>query len=365
MDLIEEVRRLLSEEPRLHRNGPAGASGDKDLSRLLANGQPAGTPLRESLRQIYVTKRPAWYKTRAADQYRDATARVRKLYQEIDARAPITGSAVLSLVSSFLPLLKSDRSFLLNLAYLPSSDPDFLYTHAINSSLLSMALATHAGYSEGQAMEIAVSALLLDVGMIRVPAAILNKAGSLSEEEKFEIVKHPIVGADLLHPIPDLPPAASLAIYQHHERLSGSGYPKGRSGHLIHEYSRILAIADTYAAMVCSRSYRAPLLPYQAMEATIKLGGAGLLDARLIRRLLETLSLFPVGSLVRLESGRVGKVIQPGSADFTRPLIAILRHDRGRPALPGTVLDLAKSDGDRIVQALPPGSITQDPMDGF
>ena len=389
MDQIEAIRRLLDDKRPLR--DPAGAAAaeaeakaDAQASRLIGSGRPKGVPLQASLTQEYLTGRPPAYKAQAADHYREATKRVRKLYRDIDARASLSGASVRDVAASFLPLLKSDKNLLLNLPSLPSSDPDFLYAHAVDSSLLSLAIAAHAGHSEEQAMEIAVSALLLDVGMVRVPEAIRNKAGALSPAEKSEILKHPIVGADLLHPIPDLPPEAGLAAYQHHERLTGAGYPKGRSGHLIHEYSRILAIADTYAAMVRSRSYRAPLLPYHAVEVLLRLGRAGQLDARLIRRLLEALSLFPVGSLVRLASGRVGKVIQAGRKDFTRPVLAVLRLERGRAAPPGALLDLAAEDGggaddgggaedggtagtggDRIVEALAPEAIAQDPMDGF
>lgn len=377
MDQIEAIRRLLDDERPLR--DPAGAAAaeaeakaDAQATRLLGSGRPKGIPLQASLTQAYLTGRPPAYKARVADLYREAAGRARGLYRDIDARASLTGSAVRAVVASFLPLLKSDKNLLLNLPCLPSSDPDFLYAHAVDTSLLSMAIAAHAGHSEAQAMEIGVSALLLDVGMVRVPEAIRNKAGALSPAEKSEILKHPIVGADLLHPIPDLPPAAGLATYQHHERLTGAGYPKGRSGHLIHEYSRILAIADTYAAMIRLRSYRAPLLPYHAVEAILRLGRDGSLDARLIRRLLEALSLFPVGSLVRLASGRVGKVIQAGRKDFTRPVLAVLRLERGRAAPPGSLLDLAAEDGgaaegggDRIVEALAPGAVAQDPMDGF
>jgi len=371
VDQIEAIRRLLGDEPGPDRaeGGAASAEAakaDARAARLIARGRPRGTPLQACLTQAYLTGRPPTYKARAVDRYREATERVRGLYRDIDARASLTGSAVRAVAASFLPLLKSDKNLLLNLPCLPPSDPDFLYAHAVDSSLLAMAIAAHAGHSEAQAMEIAVSALLLDVGMVRVPESIRNKAGALSPEEKSEILKHPIVGAELLHPIPDLPPAAGLAIYQHHERLTGSGYPKGRSGHLIHEYSRILAIADTYAAMIRSRSYRAPLLPYHAVGALLRLGRDGLLDARLIRRLLEALSLFPVGSLVRLASGRVGKVIQAGRRDFTPPVLAVLRLDRGRAAPPGALLDLEAGDGgDAIVEALAPDAIEQDPMDGF
>lgn len=374
MGLIEQVKKVLGEtflgepEPEAARpvvHSPIESRVETDLGILLADAGPKGVPLSASTRQVYITKRPEWYKAKASDTYRESTEKVRLLYRKIDEKAPMTRDAIFAVVASFMPLLKTDRSILLNLSYLPSSDPDFMYTHAINASLLSMAMATKTGYSEEQSRDIAAAAMLLDIGMIRVPEAIRNKEGALTPGELFEIHKHPMIGADLLAPIQGLSPSSVLAIYQHHERMSGVGYPRQRTGHLIHEYSRILAIADIYAAMVAKRSYRDRLIPYQAMESIIKMGAAGLLDSRLIRKFLDTMSLFPVGSLVRLDSGRIGKIIKANDADYTKPVIAILQNERGGTVLPGTLLHLVDSDHEKIAEALDEGAIPQNPMDGF
>lgn len=370
-DLVSEIKSILGEAPNLLREPPviqapppAVTVIERDLDALLADGRPKGLPLRGEWRQTYLTRRPGWYKEKATQQYLEATEKVRRLYRAIELRSGYAASEIKAVVASFLPLLKTDRSILLNLSNLPSADRDHLYTHSINTCLLSITMATHEGYSEEQAMDIAVAALLLDIGMLRVPERIVAKAGALTQDELYEVHKHPILGADLITPIRDLSPAAALAVYQHHERLSGTGYPKQRSGHLVHDWSRILAIADTYSAMVANRSYRKRMLPYDAMSAILKMGAAGLLDAGLIRRLLETLSLFPVGSLVRLQSGSIGKIIRAHAGDFTKPTVAVLFHPKSRPALPGTVLDLMRSD-DRITEALDPDAIPQQAMDGF
>lgn len=370
-DLVSEVKTILGEAPNLLKDPPvlappppATAVIERDLKALIADSRPKGLPLKGEWRQMYLTRRPDWYKEKASLQYQEATDKVRRLYRAIEMRSGFAASEIKALIASFLPLLKTDRSILLNLANLPSAEKDHLFTHSINTCMLSITMATHEGYSEDQAMDIAVAALLLDIGMIRVPEVIVSKAGTLTKEELHEVHKHPLLGADLITPIRDLSPAAALAIFQHHERLSGTGYPRQRAGDLIHDWSRIMAIADTYSAMVANRSYRKRMLPYEAMSAILKMGAAGLLDAGLIRRLLETLSLFPVGSLVRLQSGAIGKIIRAHAADFTKPTLAVLFHPKSRPALPGTVLDLMRSD-DRIAEALDPDAIPQSAMDGF
>jgi HD-GYP domain-containing protein (c-di-GMP phosphodiesterase class II) len=338
---------------------------DPDLQAIMDEGKPIGVPFAESVKQQSLTNRTAAYKTETGAKYRTSTERVKGLFQALNRGDRVAASSIQTVVLGFLHLLRTDKNILLNLSYLPSSPEDYLYSHSVNVSLLSMAVASGSGYSETQVRDIATSALLIDVGMMRVPEIISSKSGPLDPSELFEIRKHPIVGADIMSVVEGLPVPAMLAIYQHHERLCGTGYPKKRSGHLIHEYSRIIAISDIYAAMVANRNYRKRLLPYNAMTAIIKMGSEGQLDPALIRRFLETMSLFPLGSLVRLESGAIGKIIHSNPASYAKPTLYILKAGTDGRTRADSVLDLSLHGGDKIVAALDEGELGIDPMRGF
>lgn len=337
----------------------------EDFRTILNEGKPQGQPYAAMIKQLYLANRSREYKTGTDGAYRKSARKVRILFEDLDRGKPVTMADLHSIVEDFLTLIKTDRNILLNLSYLPTSPFEYLYTHSLNVSLLSMALATSAGYSEDQVREIAVAALLIDVGMMKVPQAIREKPGKLDESELFEVRKHPVTGADMMEDVQGLSTASVLAIYQHHERMSGGGYPKARSGKLIHDYSRIIAITDSYAAMVANRNHRKRILPYDAMSEIIKLGAARQLDSEMIRRFLETMSLFPLGSLVKLESGAVGKIIHPNPDNYAKPSIFVLKPGKDHRQRPASILDLAKHTDVKIVQALDETEFGLDPMTGF
>jgi HD-GYP domain-containing protein (c-di-GMP phosphodiesterase class II) len=338
---------------------------EEALATITLEEIPSGQALSSFMRQTLITGRTQSYKARTLNKYEESVKRVVMLYTSISTKETFSVGPAKDLVSSFVDIMKSDRNILLNLSAMPFADGDYLYAHAVNSSLISLALAASAGYSKEQTVQVAMAALLQDIGMVMVPEEILKKVGPLTQGELFEIHKHPVVGANMLDSLSGMPPITLMAIYQHHERMSGTGYPKKKAGRFIHPYARIIAIADTYTAMVANRTYRKRHTPYLAMEAIVKMGAAGLLDPKLIRKFMEFMSLFPLGSLVQLQSGRIGKVVHANSIDFTKPTLMLLSDEKGTPISPGLLLDLKTAPNDRIIKALDDDDYRHDMMDGF
>jgi HD-GYP domain-containing protein (c-di-GMP phosphodiesterase class II) len=202
--------------------------------------------------------------------------------------------------------------------------------------------------------------------MMLVPERIRLKRGKLSEGELFEIKKHPMLGLSLLEHVHGLSEAVLIIPYQHHERISGSGYPDKRTGNLVSKFSRIVSIADVFTALINRRSYRESLVPYQAMVSLLSMGGEGHLDGEHIKQFLKTMSIFPLGSLVRLTSGRIAKVVGPNASEFTKPVVSLLTSENGVPLAKKEVaqIDLTASE-EKIVEALPNHIISHNVMDGF
>jgi HD-GYP domain-containing protein (c-di-GMP phosphodiesterase class II) len=335
------------------------------LASIIIEELPTGVSLASVMKQTVITGRSQSYKARTISKYEESVKRVILLYKGISTKQTFSVGPAKDLVGSFVEIMKNDRNILLNLSCMPFSDGDYLYAHAVNGSLMSLALAAAAGYNQEQTIQVALAALLQDVGMIMVPEAIVSKTGPLTPAELFEIHKHPVLGANMLDSLTGMPPVSLMAIYQHHERMSGTGYPKKKSGRFIHPFARIIAIADTYTAMVATRTYRKKNTPYQAMESIVKMGAAGLLDPKLIRKFMEFMSLFPLGSLVRLQSGRIAKVVHANSADFTKPTLMILSDEKGSPLTSTILLDLKVTPTDKIIKALDDSEFKHDMMDGF
>jgi HD-GYP domain-containing protein (c-di-GMP phosphodiesterase class II) len=361
---------LSPDDPKLKATLEAKLARSQTFLRRVAALKPLDNPigpaLSQFMSQIWPRDRTEVYKTDTQKRFQAAVDQVRILYGKI-LRGEIASNAIVrSIVGSFMDTFMKDRNLLLNLAAAPHAGHDYLFDHSLKQCLLSLSLAAAGGYSRGQSIEIAQGALLADVGMMLVPERIRLKRGKLTEGEIFEVRKHPVLGMSLLEHMHGLSEASLVIPYQHHEQIGGGGYPDRRAGQAVSRYSRIVSVADVFTALINQRTYRGSMLPYQAMVSLLSMGGAGQLDGDHIKQFLKTMSIFPVGSLVRLSSGRVAKVVAPNPAEFTKPMVSLLTNEGGM-ALPKAAMaqmDLSSSP-EKIVEALPNQSIAHHVLDGF
>lgn len=327
---------------------------DQRVEQQQNAGAPVGEPLGKSIKQISVSERTAIYKTDIQKEYDIVVDNTRVLYHRLAKGDSISYAHISGVVNSIHDTFLTDKNILLNLSSLQSSTRDYLFNHAVNVCLLALNISTASRYSLQQVHEIGIAGLLSDIGMMTIDSEIRYRNGSLSRDDVYEIQKHPIWGYHILSRLPQVPEVVALTSYQHHERMNGTGYPKGRKGHLIHHYARIIGIADSYEAMISKRAYRKRNKPYKAMENILKLANKGFLDAIHVRSFLKYMSLFPVGSLVRLKSGKIGKVVHANFTEFTKPLVSVLTTNTGEPLANDQIyqLDLMNNTGDSIIEAL-------------
>jgi HD-GYP domain-containing protein (c-di-GMP phosphodiesterase class II) len=330
--------------------------------------QPSGLPLNRGIEQIAPIERTLTYKATVVKSWDTAVAQAKETYDLICLGEINSMASVRTLVGSFLEIMEKDRNILLALCLYQSPNlAEYLYRHAVNMCVVSLAAATASGYSRGQVMEIGQAALLADVGMMMVPEAILLKAGKLTEAELGEIHRHPSTSFVLLEKLQGASDYVLAAAYQHHERITGAGYPKRRAGNQISQAARIVAIADTLCAMVHKRSHRDALTPQMALDKVIKMGQMSFLDPVLIKNLLRYLSVYPIGTYVELASGRMGRVIAAHPDDPTRPVISILRNEKGQPLPMKQFLqvDLFRDKNEKIVKVVDGEAAKFKALDGF
>jgi HD-GYP domain-containing protein (c-di-GMP phosphodiesterase class II) len=204
--------------------------------------------------------------------------------------------------------------------------------------------------------------------MLCISEALRFKAARYSKEEWYEIQKHPIFGLHLLERLRGMPRRISFVAYQLHERENGSGYPKQRRGNLIHPYAKMVMVADVFEALSSPRTHRPPLIPYDAMLKVVQMSKAGLFNNETVKALLEYVSVYPVGSLVALSNGSIGKVVHANKHAVQRPVVSILLDSRGPRISRNDIyqIDLSKTDEVKIARPLPSdflGAIAV--MDGF
>lgn len=185
---------------------------------------------------------------------------------------------------------------------------DYTFGHSVNVCVLSIMLGMAMEMAQQKLAELAMGAMLHDVGKTKTPESILLKSTRLNALEWDEMKRHTRHGFDLLRLRPELPIRVAHVAYQHHERVNGSGYPRGLRGENIHEFARIVAIADTYDAMTSDRVYRSGVSPYAALR-TIDGLRSRQFDSEVVDVFLASVVPYPPGCRVELENGEVGVVV--------------------------------------------------------
>jgi HD-GYP domain-containing protein (c-di-GMP phosphodiesterase class II) len=217
----------------------------------------------------------------------------------------------------------------------------YLYQHSLNVCLYSVMLGMSCGYSHDELTQIGMGALLHDVGKTKVPVDILKKPGRLTDAEYTEIKKHAEAGFRILKDEPNIPLLVAHCALQHHERLDGSGYPRGIKGPDIHEYAKWIGIIDCYDAMTSHRVYKDALLPHQAMEV-LYTGSGTQFDFDKISIFRDKIAIYPIGSEVTLNTGESGVVVDLNSTYPQRPIIRILQGPEGDSLRAPYEMDLSK-----------------------
>jgi len=231
---------------------------------------------------------------------------------------------------------------------------NYLLEHSVNLSVLMSLFGSHRGLSEDILHQTIVGALLHDLGKILTPDEILHKPGRLSPEE-FEVMKlHARHSRDILASTEGIGELTVITAAQHHERLDGTGYPEGLKGEEISEYGRMVAITDVYDAITADRVYHKGMTPTQGLKKLLEWSGDHL-DPLLVRQFIRCIGLYPVGSLVLLESGRLGVVVETNEEDQRLPAVRVMYHTKFRMPITVKTIELAKpGTQDRILRAVDP-----------
>lgn len=211
---------------------------------------------------------------------------------------------------------------------------------SVNMCILALKIGLELGYPQEGLHQLGLAALLADIGKACLPAELLAENSSLSRAERASLRKYPEEGARLLQGVGPQYSRLAEILLQVHERIDGSGYPKGLKGGEIHEYAQILGLADIYESLVHERPFRARLGALQALKEIIGKERKGFAD-RILKALILTLSAFPVGSMVRLNTGEIGRVVAKNSNLPLRPVVEVL-FSRGMKLQEPLVIDLSK-----------------------
>lgn len=215
---------------------------------------------------------------------------------------------------------------------------EYTFTHSLNVSVLLASFSQHLGHELEMTQDICLGGLLHDIGKMAVDDAVLNKPGKLTPDEFTHMKTHVDRGLALVRDYP-LPKLTVQVIAEHHERRDGTGYPHGHSWEFISEAGRMAAIIDVYDAISSDRCYHQGLPAPEAMRRIFEWQSH--FDGSLVNQFVRCLGIYPVGSLVRLTSGRLAIVIEHQHSNLMRPRVRVIYDSRHRHYLAAEDLDLA------------------------
>jgi putative nucleotidyltransferase with HDIG domain len=233
---------------------------------------------------------------------------------------------------------KNTMSFLTNIF----AHDNYIFAHSVNVTIYTLAMAVKLGYNDKKLNDLAIGGILHDIGKTLLPLEVLNKPGKLTNEEFDLIKKHTEYGFEMLRKQSSVPFLAAHCAYQHHEKLDGTGYPRGLKGNDIHPYAKIMAIADVFDALTSNRSYRNAMLPHDAMEI-IFAGANNHFDQELIETFRSSVASYPVGITLKLDTGETGVVVDYKFAFPSRPLVRVIKDPFGKELNTPYEIDLSQN----------------------
>lgn len=233
-------------------------------------------------------------------------------------------------------LIKNPYSPLLLLSYTAASRGSYLATHITNNVILAIGFGSSLGLSKDDLIDLGICAFGHDLGMAEC-AQIFDKKEQLNDSENKRIKEHPLKSAEIFRPF--FSEKIIAGILDIHENVNGKGYPDGKTGDEISYLAKVVAICDVFEALTHPRNYRKELSPYEALKLIIKKKDI-IFDGRVVKRFLELLSVFPVGSIVYVNTGEVAMVVGANLGSPTRPVLKIILSPKKEVDSSGRVVNL-------------------------
>ena len=304
--------------------------------------------------EIYVSHKASLaviYNERIQEENRQAAKTIiKQTMGQIYLGEVFSTAKIEEIVLAILDDLLRDEGIILSLSNIRDVD-DYTFTHSVNVCVLSLVTGIAMGYEKEKLLKLGIGAIMHDIGKILVAQEILNKPGALDESEYSEIKKHTELGYHILLRYPEIDKISLMVVMDHHERFNGTGYPAGKQGEEIHEFARIVAIADVYDALTSDRVYKKKIFPHEAIEYLISMGNHDF-DYTIVKKFVQYVASYPIGTMVLLNSGIKGIICGNDKNYPNRPKVKCMLDQNGKEMKYKTELELIDHPSVTIVKVL-------------
>lgn len=282
----------------------------------------------------------------ARKTYFNAVSSYKDMFQKVRSDEKINLKKAKRIITSVIGQIIEQEQILLGITTIKDYD-EYTYYHSANVSILSVALGRRMGMNHKMLIDLGMVSLFHDLGKIKIPYEVLNKPAKLTESEWSIVKNHPKWGVKSILKMRNLDPLtmnAALVAFEHHMNIDHSGYPQIKHRAELDLFSRIVSIADQYDAMISKRVYtKYPMSPDKALRELMEKSGDKL-DSLILKFFVNMVGLYPIGTLVVLNSKELGLVYENNQEALHRPRIMIISDNKGN-WIRGPVVDLKEKNG--------------------
>lgn len=274
-------------------------------------------------------------------------ASVRRMFNEARMGKAMNAEEALPLVKDILASIDRSHNAITSLVRLKGKD-EYTYMHSVAVCVLMIALARELGLSDEQTLQAGVAGLYHDIGKMAIPEEILSKPASLSEDEFGVMRKHAEFGHAILSRSKQIDAICLDVCLHHHEKIDGTGYPHKMKGNEISLFAKMGAVCDVYDAITSNRPYKAGWEPSVSLQRMAQ--WTGHFDPDILNAFVKCVGIYPIGSMVKLKSGRLAVVIDQSRNSLLTPVVKVFFSTKSNMRLEPQVIHLAKIAGqDEIV----------------
>ena len=277
---------------------------------------------------------------RASKVLTSAKPAITSMFEEVRMGKAVDAANVLPLVDEITASVSRNAGTLIGLARLKTAD-DYTYMHSIAVCALMISLGQECGMSEEETRQAGLAGMLHDIGKMAVPRDILQKPGKLTPQEYLTIKNHPVAGYEMLRAGKGVGQMALDVVLHHHEKIDGTGYPYNLGSAQISLAAKMSSVCDVYDAITSNRPYKLGWEPGESLRRMAEWNNSHF-DNRVFHAFVKIIGIYPVGSLVRMKSGRLGVVIDHNPQLLLQPTVKLFFSINAKARIPTEVLDLAK-----------------------